>query len=1091
MHRRLSQLAFSALVAGALVAASAHAIVAPQETNHSLADRSFVSAKATVVADAEPISTARPIMDKAMGLRWDAFTLGVEGEWTADIDKRTGIVSYAEGAGIPWVPGRGNNLRMSDAKALSPNGKIDIAALERAARAFLPRVASSLGVDPAELVLNAGRSGQPASHVWFVDFDVVRGGMKVDGARVVFRVNNGNLIQFGSENLPAPGVAAPRAKLGRAAAQRALGDFLGGFYPNDKWMDAGSLHLIPVNVADDGAAEGYEMGAGRGLALVWQFTFKRTGETGTWQGRVDAESGEVVDFFDANEYGSATGGTYRSDRPASEVVMPLPWANVATGVYTNSAGVFSGTTGTTTLNGQYVAISDSCGSISKAADANGLIAMGSSTGTDCTTPGTGGAGNTHAARTQFYMLNRAKESARGWLPTNSWLNAKLTANVNLNQTCNAYWNGSTVNFFRSGGGCANTGELPGVSFHEYGHGIDSNDGNGSSPDNGTGETYGDVTAAIALHASCIGNGFLTSNCGGYGNACTACTGVRDIDWAKHSRNTASTVNNFTRTDCPAPSANNPNYVGPCGKDAIARGNTANKREGHCESYPSSEAIWDLAARDLPNPGSGSAWATLDRLWFLSRSTATAAFTCNTSGGTRTSGSWTSSGCSTGSAFRVFRAIDDDNGNLNDGTPHGGAIAAAMNRHGIACTTDAGWNVTFAAVAPPAAPSLATITPGNNSASLSWSGSSGVYDVYRNEAGCSAGFVKVANDVASTSYSDSNVANGFTYFYQVTAQPSGNEAASSAPSSCLSVVPAGAACTPPAAPTGVTATAASSSQINLSWTASAGATSYTILRSTTSGGPYTAVGTSTTTSFSNTGLSCNTTYYYVVQASNGTCNSGNSAQASATTSQCTGNVITPGTPITGISGALNSQTFWTMTVPSGATNLVISISGGTGDADLYVKFGSAPTLSVWDCRPYRAGNSESCTFAAPSAGTYHVMLHGYSAYSGVTLSGNYTPPCTPASGTLSSGGEAFVPTSSGYTTTTTGTHTGALTGPAGTDFDLYLQKWNGTSWAVVAQGITSSNIENVSYANGTAGSYRWRVHAYSGSGSWSLCTTKPN
>ena len=56
--------------------------------------------------------------------------------------------------------------------------------------------------------------------------------------------------------------------------------------------------------------------------------------------------------------------------------------------------------------------------------------------------------------------------SRGWLPSNSWINAKLTANVNLNQTCNAYWNGSSVNFFRSGGGCANTGELPGVSLHE-------------------------------------------------------------------------------------------------------------------------------------------------------------------------------------------------------------------------------------------------------------------------------------------------------------------------------------------------------------------------------------------------------------------------------------------------------------------------------------------------------------------------------------------------------------------------------------------------------------------------------------------------
>ena len=101
---------------------------------------------------------------------------------------------------------------------------------------------------------------------------------------------------------------------------------------------------------------------------------------------------------------------------------------------------------------------------------------------------------------------------------------------------------------------------------------------------------------------------------------------------------------------------------------------------------------------------------------------------------------------------------------------------------------------------------------------------------------------------------------------------------------------GGGCTPPAAPTGVSATAASSSQINLSWGASSGATSYTVLRSTTSGGPYSSVGTSATTSFSNTGLSCNTTYYYVVTASNGTCSSGNSAQVQATTSACTGNVL---------------------------------------------------------------------------------------------------------------------------------------------------------------------------------------------------------
>jgi lysyl endopeptidase len=206
---------------------------------------------------------------------------------------------------------------------------------------------------------------------------------------------------------------------------------------------------------------------------------------------------------------------------------------------------------------------------------------------------------------------------------------------------------------------------------------------------------------------------------------------------------------------------------------------------------------------------------------------------------------------------------------------------------------------------------------------------------------------------------------------------------------------GGGCTPPAAPTGVTATAASQTQNNISWGAVSGATSYTILRSTTSGGPYSSVGTSATTSFSNTGLTCNTTYYYVVTASNGTCSSGNSAQAQATTSACTGGgtVLSNGVPVTGISGATGSQQFWTMTVPSGASNLVFQTSGGTGDVDLYVRFGTAPNSTTYDCRPYTGGNSETCTFPAPAAGTWHVMLNGYASYSGVTLTGSYSTGST--------------------------------------------------------------------------------------------------
>jgi len=94
-------------------------------------------------------------------------------------------------------------------------------------------------------------------------------------------------------------------------------------------------------------------------------------------------------------------------------------------------------------------------------------------------------------------------------------------------------------------------------------------------------------------------------------------------------------------------------------------------------------------------------------------------------------------------------------------------------------------------------------------------------------------------------------------------------------------------TPPA-PTNLTATAISSSQINLSWTGSTGATSYNVLDSTTNGGPYSEVATGvTSTSYSSTGLSAGTTYYYVVQAVNSSGTSGNSNQAAGTTETSSG------------------------------------------------------------------------------------------------------------------------------------------------------------------------------------------------------------
>ncbi|MBD0318697.1 MAG: pre-peptidase C-terminal domain-containing protein [Gemmatimonadetes bacterium] len=100
------------------------------------------------------------------------------------------------------------------------------------------------------------------------------------------------------------------------------------------------------------------------------------------------------------------------------------------------------------------------------------------------------------------------------------------------------------------------------------------------------------------------------------------------------------------------------------------------------------------------------------------------------------------------------------------------------------------------------------------------------------------------------------------------------------------------------------------------------------------------------------------------------------------------VLQNGVPVTGLSGAQGSEQFWTITVPAGATNLQFQTSGGTGDADLFVRFGAAPTLATYDCGPVTSDNNESCSFAAPSAGTWHVMVQGYAAYSGAALVASY-------------------------------------------------------------------------------------------------------
>jgi hypothetical protein len=98
----------------------------------------------------------------------------------------------------------------------------------------------------------------------------------------------------------------------------------------------------------------------------------------------------------------------------------------------------------------------------------------------------------------------------------------------------------------------------------------------------------------------------------------------------------------------------------------------------------------------------------------------------------------------------------------------------------------------------------------------------------------------------------------------------------------------------------------------------------------------------------------------------------------------------GVPVTGLAGLASSEVFFKIEVPADQTQLEIAMSGGTGDADLYVRLGVLPTTKEWDYRPYRLGNKETVTIDDPKPGTYYIMIRGYIPYAGVTLQATYGP-----------------------------------------------------------------------------------------------------
>jgi fibronectin type 3 domain-containing protein len=234
---------------------------------------------------------------------------------------------------------------------------------------------------------------------------------------------------------------------------------------------------------------------------------------------------------------------------------------------------------------------------------------------------------------------------------------------------------------------------------------------------------------------------------------------------------------------------------------------------------------------------------------------------------------------------------------------------------------------------PAAPTGLSATAANAQVNLSWSASSGASAYYVKRSTTSGGpYTQIAAPIA-TNYSDNNLSNGTKYFYVVSAYNSYGQSSNSAEVGATPAAPA----TPPAAPTGLQA-AGGNAQVSLTWTASTGATSYHVKRSTTSGSGYAQIAAPTAANFTDTTVTNGTTYFYVVSALNAIGESANSAQANATP-------VAPATPPAAPTGLQatggNAQVSLTWTASTGATSYHVkrSTTSGSGYAQI-----SAPTAA---------------------------------------------------------------------------------------------------------------------------------------------------
>ncbi len=427
---------------------------------------------------------------------WHKFTTMRGTSWQVAWDPATGVPAQIFGAGIP-----------------APGANADPAIAERIARQVLADhialLAPGAAVTDFELVSNHSAAGMRS-----IGFIQRAGGKRVVGGQISFRFKADRLFVIGSQALPNVAFATPKTRLAipqlRVRALDIVRADLG--LPTAPASALGEEVVLPL-VTDD-AILGYRLA--RSIEL-------NAGGDGRFLAYVDAATGAAIAVRQLNVYATGTVLFHSVDRyPArGRIDRPAHLAHVTVNGAGQSTTAAGGVTWsnesvaelTTSVEGDLIKVVNKAKDNPDTPEAENMLASA----TMSLAPGGSviwdASGNelADAQLNSYIAANIAKDYVRANLdPALPTLDEQMTVNVNIAQSCNAFYDGNAINFFQSSDQCENTGRILDVVYHEYGHHVHAREvipGVGDF-DESMSEGAADFLAASITGDSGMGRGFF-------------------------------------------------------------------------------------------------------------------------------------------------------------------------------------------------------------------------------------------------------------------------------------------------------------------------------------------------------------------------------------------------------------------------------------------------------------------------------------------------------------------------------------------------------------------------------------------------------